>query len=373
MTTSPTSPVPASTSTSPIQLPRTPITSPITATTTTVNLLASAAAHVESRTVTYGPLWNVRCATKGKARMPLQVYDVFCMIFLDCPGAYYRIDQHARANRGDITPELIIRQLRTYHRLVCPEPQKRIKPEVQLTNTQLKEWWLMPTKARSAFDNLLAAASSPPPAYDYSYVRFLKHFLPQSCRTNSDLMHQFFKSLANYMPLLVSTNVQLRPSPALANSSLCYGIFALRPLKDGLWTGQVQAVRGEVVLIPENEHSTFVAAGADFSVVELDADGMSRLLKPGQQGRKRQRVSQERQYAVVAGGMAFVNHACERHANMHPAVWRSVDDMDDMGRGQWQVLVPKRDVGAGEELLLHYGGYTEDEMRSWPCSMCTVV
>ena len=60
--------------------------------------------------------------------MELQVYDVFCMVFLDRPGAYFRLDQVARTTRGRITAELIITQLRTYHRLL--HGTQREGPEV---------------------------------------------------------------------------------------------------------------------------------------------------------------------------------------------------------------------------------------------------
>ena len=44
----------------------------------------------------------------------------------------------------------------------------------------------MLAKARSSFDTL-RAASFPPPAYDFSYLPFLHHFIPQSCSTNPTL------------------------------------------------------------------------------------------------------------------------------------------------------------------------------------------
>jgi hypothetical protein len=305
--------------------------------------------------------------------MELQVYDVFCMVFLNRPGAYYRVDQLARTSRGLITAEFITIQLRTYHRLVCrQQPPQPDRVEVYLTNTQLKEWWFMPAKARLSFDTL-RADSSPHADYDYSYVPFLHHFIPQSCSTQPDSEYRFFNSLARYVPLLLSADVELRRSPALAFSAYSYGVFARRQLKDGEWTRSVHAVKGEVVLISEREHSALVKGKADMSVLELDKEGLCRLLAPGQTGRKRQRVAQKGKAGVVAGGMAFINHACERHANMWPCVWQRADDEDLTGSAQWQVVTPKHNVRKGEELSLFYAGFDEQEMDKWPCSMCTGV
>lgn len=336
--------------------------------------MAAVAACVEFRTVTYGPLWGVRCATKAKPRMELQVYDVFCMVFLDRRGAYYRIDQRARTARGRITAEFVVTQLRTYHRLICRrQPPSSDDDELLLTNTQLKEWWLMQPAARTSFNKLRALSSSPPADYDYDYLPFLRHFLPQSCNNNADNMHRFFNSLARYVPLLLSANVELRRSPALASSSLSYGVFARRRLKDGKYRRPVQAVRGEVVLISDEEHRALVSSGADFSVLELDGEGLSRLLAPGQTGRKRQRLGRGGKAGVVAGGVSFVNHACYTHANVWPAVWGPVDE-GDTGSAQWQVVTPKWDVEAGAELLLFYAGFDEEEEKAkWPCSVCAGV
>ena len=53
------------------------------------------------------------------------MYDLFCMVFLDRPGAFYRVDQLARTTRGLNTSDFIITQVRTYHRLVCRQQQPR--------------------------------------------------------------------------------------------------------------------------------------------------------------------------------------------------------------------------------------------------------
>ena len=357
--------------TSSISLSSTPTTSPTIAFPTDNHLLAAAAARVESRPVTYGPLWSVRCATKAKPRMELQVYDVFCMVFLDRPGAYYRVDQLARTTRGLITSDFIVSQLRTYHRLICPPQRPRPDgDELYLTRTELKEWWHMPAEARTSFDTLLAAAA-PPSAYDYSYVPFLRHFIPQSCRKDPDSEYRFFNSLARYIPLLLSADVELRRSPALASSAYAYGVFARRRLKDGDYKRPVQAVKGEVVLLNDKEHAALVRDGADFSVLELDGEGLSRLMAPGQTGTKRQRVAKHGKAGVVAGGVSFINHACAQHANMWPAVWEREEDTRSW---QWQVVTPKWDVKKGQELFLFYSGFAEGEASAkWPCSVCDAV
>jgi hypothetical protein len=89
-----------------------------------VLLLAAAADRVDARPVMYGPLWGVHCSTHQRPRTELQVYDVFSMVFLDRPGTYYRVDQVARTTRGRFTAELIIAQLRTYHRLLMEHRAK---------------------------------------------------------------------------------------------------------------------------------------------------------------------------------------------------------------------------------------------------------
>lgn len=298
--------------------------------------------------------------------MQLQVYDVFCMAFLDRPGAYYRTDQLARTTRT-VTPQQLITQLRTYHRLIVQQ-QPADGSEVYLTASQLKDWWLMrPPPASRTFNTLLATAR-PPVTYDYSYVEFLKHFLPQSTRdpNNSQNLSQFFTSLALYVPLLLSHTVELRRSPHLASSAYSFGVFALRRIEDGKYIRSVQAVQGEVVMISKKESAALTAAGAAFSVLELDGEGLSRVKKPGQQGRKRQRVGTEEREFVVAGGVAFINHACERHANTIPAVWDSSDSEEAAGKAQWQVVTPERAIEAGEELFVQYSR-GED---GYPCSMC---
>ena len=159
----------------------------------------------------YGPLWSVRCSTKTRPRIELQVYDVFAMVFLNRPGAYYRLDQRARMTRGAITPQLIITQLRTYHQLMANVHDDGTK--ASLTNNQLKDWWLVPPAARTALD-LQLVAHPPTPPYDYSYIPFLRSFIPQN--RDRDIEHRFFNSLSRYIAVFLSTDVELRLSPALS-------------------------------------------------------------------------------------------------------------------------------------------------------------
>lgn len=180
--------------------------------------------------------------------------------------------------------------------------------------------------ARRSFTTLLAAAS-PPIDYDYSYVKLLRSFLPQSTRNRgrSQDLSQFFTSLSHYVPLFLSYTVELRRSPNLASSAYADSVFALRRIEDGKYTRSVSAVMGEQVMINESENKALAAADAAFSVLELDSEGLERVKKPGEQGRKRQRVGTDAKAFVVAGGMAFINHACEQHANVIPAVWYNSD------------------------------------------------
>jgi hypothetical protein len=332
-------------------------------------LLATAASQVNTRNVVYGPLWKWRCSTgfKTAPRMELQAYDVFCMVFLDRPGAYYRLDQLARTTRGRITPELIIAQLRMYHHLLHGGVEQREGPEVYLTNTEIKDWWTMPRHVRTSLDLRLASEPLSLP-YDYGYVPFLSRFI--SKRLDRDGEYRFFNSLARYLPLLLSADVELRRSPALSSSSFTYGIFASRALQSGNYTQPLQPLLGEVVGITEVEHTALTLAGADFSVLVFDEAEVSCMRIPGgKKGRKQQWARQGGQSCVVAGGLAFINHACRQHANIWPAVW--VDD-EDVGSAQWQLATAKRDVRTDEELFLCYAKYdtVESEENEWPCTVC---
>ena len=123
------------------------------------------------------------------------------------------------------------------------------------------------------------------------------------------------------------------------------------------------------MLITEREQQALTEVGCDFSVLELDEEGVQHLRIPGQRGRKRQRVNRGGQACVVAGAIAFLNHACHRHANMWPAVWGEGDG--DVGSGQWQVATIKRAVKKDEELYLFYAGKeAEDEVDKHPCPLC---
>jgi hypothetical protein len=316
--------------------------------------------------LTYGPLWRLQCPTTNGKQTELQVYDVFCMVFLDRPGAYLRIDQVARTNRGRITAELIITQLRTYHRLL--HGAQRRGAEVYLTNTEIKDWWMMPSDVRAWIDQRLASEASPT-AYDYDYVPFLRSFIPQG--RDRGVEFRFFNSLARYLPLLLSADVELRRSRALSSSTFAYGVFATRPLESGDFIQPLQALRGELVPISPKANEVLTRAAADFSVLVLDEEGVSQLRVPGTRGRKRQRVGRGGQAFIVAGGIAFLNHACEEHANIWPAVW---EGEGDTGLAQWQVATTRRDVQDWEELFLFYGKCEEEgaDRGQWLCTECAM-
>jgi len=73
----------------------------------------------------------------------------------------------------------------------------------------------------------------------------------------------------------------------------------------------------------------------------------------------------------VVGGISFLNHACDRHSNMWPAVWVEGDN-NDVGVGRWQVATAKREVKGCEELYLFYAKYDAEEEAEnvWPCPVC---
>jgi hypothetical protein len=313
----------------------------------------------------YGPLWGVCCSTNTRPRIELQAYDVFCMVFLDRPGAYYRVDQVARTARGRITAELIVAQLRTYHRLLHGAQIEG--GEVYLTNMEVKGWWMMPRHVRASLDLRLASEPSTSSTYDYGYVPFLRRFIPQI--RNKDGEYRFFNSLARYVPLLLSAEVELCRSPAMSSSTFKYGIFASRPLRCGGYNQSLQPLLGEVVSITDKEQDALTRAGADFSVLVLNVEELSHMRVPGKNERKRRKVTRGSQAYVVAGGMAFINHACGQHANIWPAIW---PNEEDVGLAQWQLATVKQDVNAGEELFLCYASHdtAEDGKVEWACTVC---
>jgi hypothetical protein len=296
--------------------------------------------------------------------MELVVYDVFCMIFLDRPGAYYRLDQRARSERGAVTAEFVTTQMRAYHRLLRGAQSGAAAGA--LTNLELKDWWLMPKHVRSSLAALRASSPRCAPV-NYDYVRFLRSFLPQQRDVDGEF--RFFKSLAHYVPLLLSPDLELRRSPALSSSAYAYGVFARQRLRCGEYKHPHPALRGEVVRITDDEHAALIAAKKDFSVLVLDEEGASHLRVPGGVKGKWQRVKRGGQAGVVAGGISFLNHACDLHANMWPAVWNREADVGD---GQWQVATAKRDIKTGEELFLFYAKFdpVEEEKDLWPCTRC---
>ena len=137
---------------------------------------------------------------------------MFAMVFLNRPGAYYRLDQRARMTRGAITPQLIITQLRTYHQLMANVHDDGTK--ASLTNNQLKDWWLVPPAARTALDLQLVAH---PPHPSPTTTPTSPSCAASSRRTaTATIEHRFFNSLSRYFAVFLSTDVELRLSPALS-------------------------------------------------------------------------------------------------------------------------------------------------------------
>jgi hypothetical protein len=124
------------------------------------------------------------------------------------------------------------------------------------------------------------------------------------------------------------------------------------------------------VRITNVEHEALTRAGADHSLLWLDEDGQRNTRVAGQAGGKWQRVTQGGQWRVVAGGIAFLNHACFDHANMAPARWEKDDNFGAVGGGQWQLATAERTVRKGEELTLFYSRPDEGEEDQWPCPSC---
>jgi hypothetical protein len=74
---------------------------------------------------------------------------------------------------------------------------------------------------------------------------------------------------------------------------------------------------------------------------------------------------------IIAEDIAFINHACEQHANRWPAVWKAEEDV---GSVQWQLETVKRGMRAGRSSSCAIGRYDrDDEKNERPCTgtVCT--
>jgi hypothetical protein len=328
--------------------------------------LLAAAARAASCPCVYGPLWGQRVAQRSKCRIELVVYDCFCMVFLDRPGNYYKVDQWARSARGDVYPDRIISSLRAYHRLLVTT-----RGAGALSRAELKAWWLMPSSTRRWVEERVVADSTAP--YDYAYVPLLRRFLPQLM--TKEVTWRFFDGLLLYVALYLSDDVELRVVTRLADqTALCYGVFAKRDLPAGL----LKDIRGQLVPLTATEEAAVCAYGSDHSLLHmmrsdahrtrvpdgvLDAAGERDRRAAGRVG-KRQRTSLAPAATaststaaaklvrfVVAGGISFLNNACAVHCNAWPCVWHGDDGV---GAAQWQLATLQRPVRAGEELWLEY-------------------
>ena len=140
--------------------------------TRSIDVLLAAACRAACCPCVYGPLWGQRVSRRSKCRIELVVYDCFCMVFLNRPGAYYKVDQWARIARGDVQPARIISSLLVYYGLLVSA-----RGVGALSRGELKAWWTMPATTRRWIDQRVVASGAAP--YDYAYVPFLTSFLPQ--------------------------------------------------------------------------------------------------------------------------------------------------------------------------------------------------
>lgn len=220
--------------------------------------------------------------------------------------------------------------------------------------------------------------------YDFGYVGFVRRFPPQDVDRREE--SRFFASLALYVPLLLSSAVELRRVASIP-SSFCYGVFA----KGQLSAGYVSAIRGELVKLEEEEYWQLKSSKSSHSLLRMAAVDMHRTRVPdgrldpaGERDRRAERRASRRPrtarspssaasspfcYFVVAGGVSLINHACEQHSNAWPCVWK--DDCD-VGAAQWKVITLKRDIAAGEEIWLDYTPCDEGEEKeeAYECMQC---
>ena len=236
--------------------------------TPSIDVLLAAVLRAACRPCVYGPLWGHRVSRRSKCRIELVVYDCFCMVFLNRPGCYYKVDQWARIARGDVQPARIISSLQVYHHLLVSA-----RGVGALSRVEVKAWWLMPAETRRWINERVVASGTAP--FDYAYVPFLTSFLPQSMSPQTEW--RFFDSLLHYIPLLFSDNVELRVVDVLADdSAVCYGVFARRELSAGV----ISDVRGQLVRLSAAEKAAVRAYGSDHSLLHMMRRGAHRINVP---------------------------------------------------------------------------------------------
>ena len=174
------------------------------------------------------------------------------------------------------------------------------------------------------FENAPAWVLERDAGYDFDYVRFVHRFLPQR-GDRRDTFHDFFGSLCLYVPLLLSSDIELQRVDSIS-SAFCYGVFARRELGGG---DVVAAVRGELVNLTADEEAALHARGSNHSLLHMMREEVHRARVPegvvdliGARARhaprrasKRPRLERRASSSsthqllrfVVAGGMSFLN------------------------------------------------------------------
>ena len=375
--------------------------------------------------VTYGALSPLVGGSRGKGghrraqRLQLVAYDVFCMVFLDRPGCYYKRDQYARLTRSRIesvsvtadepslpTAEFIVTSLRRYHQRL---PAVRGKPSVDghIRTKHLSAWWWAEKSTRRE-------VIERDPGYDWSHATFVRHFYQQDEQTTEGRAResQFFRSLRRYVALLLSEDVEVRPvdellllssssssSSSSSPSPFCHGVFARRPLSGGragrgqsaVTVNVLAALSGELVNITKKEQKALLTGGAHHSVMHLPRKDLSRAAMPDgsdsvaerdQRSKRRASLNTDKravkqpppvpvstanklQCFIVGGGISFINHACAGHSNAQPCVYANDNDK---GAGQWKVVSLTKQVRKGEQLCLDYTGGARQQ--PYKCAGC---
>ncbi len=291
-------------------------------------------------------------------RPALLAYDVFCMVFLDRQGSYYKKDQRRRLMRGSLTTQKLIHSLRRYQQLRLFDSQQQYNarpdgdPHDMMKHDMLGEWWYAEQETRALVARRIEAqpctgegeGDDEDEKFDWTHKDFLRSFHRKPTEYDD---RQFFITLSQYVALLLSPAVTLQPVPGLP-SPYNYGVYMLRSLSLDRGTGpgprnRVKAVAGDLVTINDEEWRLLKDNNADHSVMEMyRAEMRSTQLATGtdadrDRDRRHDRRAQgkpavrpresaestahEQQLYVVTGGVAFINHACIVHSHVYPCVF----------------------------------------------------
>jgi len=290
-----------------------------------------------------------------------------------------------------MTPHALIANLRAYHTALAWA--RDIKDGMMMSGPQIKSWWTMSVEhCRWVNQQLEEEASHRNKIFipfERSHVSFLRSFTPQSMERRQ--AHTFFKSVSFYIPLFLSPSVQLKQTPSLPGARFAYGIFASAPLEDV--GDKLSSVRGQLCQISEEEYDMLMTSHANHSLLVMNKVDVPHITTKGlvtpkddraqrlqMRERRKTKVVQPKAVTVtprphtvrrvyhfiVAGGLSFLNNACGAHSNLHPCAWKTDSDTGD---GQYQVVTLKRDVRAGEELLISYSG-NGTSSDDCPCLLC---